>query len=565
MSGETINFTLGRRKNILHFCRISSTSYSMTIRFVLVCVALSATRLFAQHDDHATHGRREPSRAVFGNVSFPNSGNAAAQKPFLTGLALLHSFEYEQAADSFRVAQKADPGFALAYWMEAFTNSKVVWGIEDTAAARKILARLAPSTEGRLALARSDRERAFGRGVEDFYQDGAEQERVKRFADAMRHWASSMPQDPESNAFAALGLIWQAYFLRAERADSLNREAVKHAQFVFDRNAQHPGAAHYIIHASDAPAAAQRGLKAARAYSLIAPDAGHALHMPSHIFLPLGLWDDMVRSNERSWKASRAETTRLKLPGWDNDWHSLNWLQYAYLQQGRWKDARALIDTARALTKGMQGKVTAAENPDAGFAVEQLAFRYGIETGDWSAFPADSAAISFGDNSISARARVMAGGSLYQRGTIAGLRGDSLAATRAADAIRKSRPAPAAMIEITLLRTQGKRAEAIAQLEKIRPGSRIDRYSSMIPRAEMNIDEMLGEALIAENRPAEAVKIYQEALIDRPNRAASLAGLARAQRAAGDNAGAQKTRGILTRTVARSDPEARRHLGLTGR
>ena len=536
----------------------------MVIRTLLIGALLVATPVLAQHDDHATHQRRDADGALFGHVSFPNSGNSASQKPFLTGLALLHSFEYEQAADSFRAAQKSDPLFALAYWMEALTNSKIIWGLEDTAAAKAALARLAPTSDARLQLARSQRERAFGAAVEAFYKGGTQQARVRTFADSMRQWAKAMPADPEARAFAALGIIWQASSLRGSNADSLNREAVAHAQFVFDRNPQHPGAAHYIIHASDAPAAAKRGLKAAREYSRIAPDAEHALHMPSHIFLPLGLWDDMVQSNERAWRASRAETAKLKLPASENDWHSLNWLQYAYLQLGRWKDARALIDTARTLTRGVSEKIAPAQNPDGAFVVEQLAFRYGSETGDWTLFPSDSVAINFRDGTISPRATNMATVSLYQRGEIAAIRGDSVSAMNAADAIRPVRPAFAGMIEITLLNAQGKHAAALTALEKLRQTVRVDRYSSMTPSPVINNDETLGAALVAMQRPREAVQVYQEALIDRPRRAASLAGLARAQTAAGDQEGARKTLAALSAMLKNADPEARRRHGVAG-
>jgi len=536
----------------------------MAIRPVLLGVMMVATPVFAQHDDHVTHGRRDAEGAVFGHVSFPNSGNPAAQKPFLTGLALLHSFEYEQAADSFKAAQKADPRFALAYWMEALTNSKIVWGLEDTAAAHATLARLAPTSDARLRLARTQRERSFGAAVEAFYKGGGQQARVQSFADSMRHLVKAMSADHEARAFAALAIIWQAFYLRGASADSLNREAVGHAQFVFDRNPQHPGAAHYIIHASDAPAAAQRGLKAAREYSRIAPDAEHALHMPSHIFLPLGLWDDMVQSNERAWRASRAETARLRLPASENDWHSLNWLQYAYLQLGRWKDARALIDSARTLTGEMNERISPADNPDGAFVVEQLAFRYGSETGDWTLFPADSAAIDFRSGTISPRAASMAMVSLYQRGAIAAIRGDSLPAMNAANAIRPVRPAFADMIEVTLLNAQGKLGAAIAAMEKLRKTTRVDRYSSMIPTPVINNDETLGAALVSMKRPREAVRIYQEALIDRPRRAASLAGLARAQSAAGDQEGARKTLAELAAMLRKADPEARRQLGVAG-
>src|SRR4029078_66906 len=175
-----------------------------------------------------------------------------------------------------------------------------------------------------------------------------------------------MPADDEANAFAALGILWQADFLNGEAAGKLKTEAAKHAQLVFDHNPRHPGAAHYIIHATDAPATAQLGLRAALEYSRIAPDAEHALHMPSHIFLPLGMWNELVTANERAWKASRADAARQKSddPWSFYDFHSLNWLQDAYLQEGRWKEARALIGTARNLTAGMSGHIKPAEDPD---------------------------------------------------------------------------------------------------------------------------------------------------------------------------------------------------------
>ena len=528
----------------------------MSTRYLLLGALLCATRAYAQHGDHTARERHEHGAAL-GHVAFPNSGNDAAQKPFLTGLALLHSFEYDDAADSFRVAAKADPKFALAYWMEALTNSKLAWGLENVASARSTLARLAPTSQERLALARTPSERAFGRAVEAFYMDGDLKSRVRTFADSMRRWTATMPADPEARVFAALGIIWEGSYFRGQAADSLNSEAVRHAQYVFDRNPLHPGAAHYIIHASDAPAAAQRGLRAAREYSRIAPDAEHALHMPSHIFLSLGLWDDMVQSIERAWKASRAYVTRHKQRAWENDWHSLNWLQYAYLQQGRRKDARALIDTARALTAGVRDSVNAAENPDAALIVEQLAFRYGSETGDWSAFPLDSVAIDVSDANVSDRSRSMATASRYQRGTIAALRGESTAAASLANAIRETRRAMAQMIEITLLEKQGNRDEMIAALEKLRPQARVDRYSSMTPSPMVNVDETLGAALVATGRASQAIEVYRGALMDRPRRAVSLLGLARAQEAAGDKAGARKTYDELSKMWKGADPEVR--------
>lgn len=511
----------------------------------------------AQDDEHAHHVSKSDSRAL-GHVTFPNSGNAAAQKPFLEGLALIHSFEYSDAVDAFNRAEKADPSFALPYWMEALSNTQLVWGIDDTASAHAVLKRLAPTTSERIARARTPRERAFAAAVEAFYSDGTEQERARAFADSLRHWSQRMPTDPEAHAFAALGIIWQALDAEGPAAGKLKAEAANHAQYVFDRNPLHPGAAHYIIHASDAPATARRGLRAALEYSRIAPDAEHALHMPSHIFLPLGMWDELASANERAWKASRASATRNKLEPWTSDWHSLNWLQYAYLQQGRWKAARALIDTARLLTSAMKDKVKPADDPDAALAVEQLAFRYGAETGDWSLFPVDSVLIDLSDQAVSVRARNMGTISRYQHGLVALKGRKDPAGVRAAIASLASAPPRFTQILQTLLTADSiPAAEKIEALEKLWTMTRVDRYSSMTPNAAINIADELGGALIKAGRASEAVRVYNEALSDRPRVAGSLLGLARAQEAAGDKPGARATYAELTKVWAHADPDVR--------
>ncbi|HEX6574403.1 MAG TPA: bacterial transcriptional activator domain-containing protein [Gemmatimonadaceae bacterium] len=530
------------------------TSMSKWACGFIACVVTSVTPLYAQHTDHEGG---HASGAAIGHVSFPNSGSSSAQNALRTGLAYLHSFEYDQAADSFRAAEQADPRFALPYWMEAFTNSKLVWGIEDKAAALAPLQRLGPTAEARLALARMPAEKAFGEAIETFYRDGPVEARAKAFSEGVQKWAKQMPADQEAHAFAALGLILEAYFVEGKTADSLNAESVRHGQFVFDRNPQHPGAAHYIIHASDNPAGAQRGLKAARAYSRIAPDAEHALHMPSHIFLPLGLWDDMVQSNERAWRASRTYVAKQNRPVWENDWHSLNWLQSAYLQLGRWKDARALIDTARALTSPAKGKVKAADDPDAMYAVEQLAFRYASETGDWSVFPSDSIELSLGDSAISERAQGMGGSSLYQRTVAAALRGDTARVNASIATIQKIRPQLAEVVNSLVAAQRHDTASMISILEKVWPRTRVDRFSTMVPNQGLIPGEMLAGALASAGRPREAIGIYRAVLEDRPRRAVSMLGLARAQEAAGDKAGSKQTYDELRRMWKNADPAVR--------
>jgi tetratricopeptide (TPR) repeat protein len=314
----------------------------------------------AQHDGHGLK---------LGTVTFPNSGAPAAQSSFLRGIALLHSFEYERAAADFREAQRADPGFALAYWAEALTYSHVIWREEDLAAARTALRHLAPTEAERLARAGSPRERGFGTAVEAFFANGSLPDRVRNYAAAMRRWVTANPDDLEAAAFAAHAIMLEAEVAGAASRDGLTREAIALAQRVATANPQHPGAVHYLIHLYDSPGMAAQGLAFARAYDQVAPEAEHALHMPSHIYLQLGLWEDVVRSNERAWAASRTE----KRP----DWHAFSWLQYAYLQLGQPARARALIDSAMAIA------TDGASSGDEAFALSRLTFQYAAETGDW--------------------------------------------------------------------------------------------------------------------------------------------------------------------------------------
>ena len=534
-------------------------------RVLLASVALLAgpAGLRAQDDGHGAHGRHAGQTPVLGTVTFPNSGAAAAQEPFLRGIALLHNFEYDDAVRAFQAAEQADPAFALPYWGEALTYSHILWGVEDLASARATLARLGETPAARIAKAHTPRERAFAAAVEALYAEGEQPARVAAFADGMRAWVAAQPDDPEAHAFAALAVLVQGYLTRDEAAAvQLGTEAAAHAQWVFDAHPRHPGAAHYLIHAHDSPARAPQGLAAARAYAAIAPDAQHALHMPSHIFLPLGMWDDMAASNERSWAASRQSGLRDGRPAWGQDFHSLNWLQYAYLQQGRWADARALLDTARVLTAGLRRQPD-GERADARFALEQLAFRYGIETGRWDGWPADSVAMDWRNPALSPRARGMATVSAYQRAAAAlWMHGDTLPAAATARALRAASRAPsslmeqlAAHLEAMVVGARGDGAAHLAALQAQQSASRVPRHRSMIPQPMPVVSEELGAALLQAGRAREAATAYEQALEDRPNRASALLGLARARAAAGDAAGAREAYARLAALWSRADAD----------
>src|SRR5437016_8790982 len=267
-----------------------------------------------------------------GTITFPSSGAPAAQASFIRGVLLLHSFEYQDAARAFREAQGIDPGFALAYWGEALTYTHPLWDGQDWKAARASLLRLGPTREARRAKAPTPRERAYLDAVEILYGDGPKARRDTAYSRAMERLVARFPADREAQVFYAASLLGLSQGVR--NVPTYMRAATIVGR-VFRDNPDHPGAAHLLIHCYDDPIHAPLGLAAARAYSKIAPDAAHAQHMTTHIFLALGMWDEVVSQNEIASGQNRA--------AWGPH-HYTAWLGYGYLQQGRYGDALRHLD-----------------------------------------------------------------------------------------------------------------------------------------------------------------------------------------------------------------------------
>src|SRR5437899_8573022 len=262
-----------------------------------------------------------------GTIDFPTAGAPAARAPFIRGVLLLHSFEYGDAARAFREAQRLDSGFALAYWGEAMTYTHPVWNEQDGNAARAALQRLAATRDARRAKAPTRREQAYLDAVEILYGDGSKAVRDTAYSLAMGRLVARFPADREAKVFYALSLLGLNQGVR-DVPTYLRAAAI--VDTVFRENPNHPGAAHLLIHSYDDPIHAPLGLAAARAYSKIAPDAAHAQHMTTHIFLALGMWDEVVSQNELASGRDRAAWTAN---------HYTAWLGYGYLQQGRYGDA----------------------------------------------------------------------------------------------------------------------------------------------------------------------------------------------------------------------------------
>ena len=277
-----------------------------------------------------------------GVVEFAVTGKQEAQPMFQRGVLLLHSFEYEDAADAFRKARTLDPDFVMAYWGEAMTYNHPLWSYQDYESGDSILALLASSPDARVEKAVTDLEKDFITGVNILYGTDTKTKRDSAYAEFMGQLYEKYPGNNEVAAFYSVALIGS---VPVGRDTKVYEHAAEVAKEVLARNPKHPGALHYLIHAYDDPDHASQALETADAYAIVAPDAGHALHMPSHIYVASGLWDKVVSSNEASWAASVHRKERLHLSNDALSYHAFHWLLYGYLQQGRTADAKKLVDS----------------------------------------------------------------------------------------------------------------------------------------------------------------------------------------------------------------------------
>ncbi|WP_422359365.1 tetratricopeptide repeat protein [Reichenbachiella sp.] len=274
-----------------------------------------------------------------------------AQADFDQGLLLLHSFEYDDARKSFSKAIEADSNEVMAYWGKAMTHYKALWGLQNVESGREILNQVGSTKEERIAKADKGIERDFWEGLELLFGEGELKERNQAFADHLSDLHRENPKHQEIAAFYALSLLWSSP-KDGSQDHSINAAAV--AQSILTENPNHPGALHYTIHAFDSPNLAIQGIEAANKYASTAPDAVHALHMPSHIYLNRGMWNEVASSNENSYGASVRKMERLGLGDAARGFHSYQWLHYAYLQQGRFDKATQLMKDMLSFTRNAQ-------------------------------------------------------------------------------------------------------------------------------------------------------------------------------------------------------------------
>jgi tetratricopeptide (TPR) repeat protein len=522
--------------------------------FLLVSLAVAATPASGSKD--------------LGSIAFPNTGKPEAQDAFVRGVLLLHSFEYEDAAEAFRVAQGVDPDFALAYWGEAMTYNHPLWRQQDRDAALAALARYAPDPQARAEKAADPRERGYLHAVEVLYGEGEKVERDLAYSEAMGELAERYPDDLEARAFYALSILGTVQGVR-DFAVYMRAGAV--AEEVFAANELHPGAAHYLIHSYDDPVHAPLGLRAARVYARIAPAASHAQHMISHIYVALGRWSESVDANVKSFEVS-AERRHRKGLGLDAlNYHSLHWLEYSYLQLGRFDDAKAQLD---AMTEYARESLS----PRALWYHAAMRAAYIVETGGSAApaeidpegtqvtgaaadlFASGYAALRAGERDRAAQLaermslRYESAASGHLCGQSGGFEDTTQRDLVVADVMQKSLRALIALHD-------GETERALALLDEataIEEGMSLDFGPPAIVKPS---HELYGEVLLGLGRPADARVQFEEALERAPRRSLSLAGLAKASRALGDADTAGKACDEIALNYAAADLQVREASG----
>jgi tetratricopeptide (TPR) repeat protein len=482
--------------------------------------------------------------ALAGPAAAQHEGHGAAPAvptettgdPYARGLYLLHNFEYSPAAEAFRRAQAADPANVMAYWGEAMTYNHPLWAAQDAAAARAVLVRLGPTAEARRAKARTPREGQWLAAIEALYGNGTKAERDVAYHERMRALHESDPSDIDARTFYALATLGLAHQGRDTalymRSAALLEEAIV-------THPDHPGLLHYMIHSYDDPAHAPLGERAAARYARVAPDAAHAQHMISHIYLALGRWDEVERANIVADTVVDRQRAAIGEPPSDCG-HYNEWLVYALDQQG--KDSKALVDAcgrqalAALQRSGDRSVLGGVRNPFNNWA--SVAVRHGADTGrwpDWSAIPAGEGSLigrfdlAYGKLLASRRDRAAAAAALAEMTSLKARIVAAMPAERPDD--HESAPwfdRAIAQGEALVLLAGGDRDGGLARLRAAAEAEAALPEVFGPPILAKPGFELLGDELLALGRKAEAAAAYRRALAAAPGRRLATAGLQRA-------------------------------------
>jgi tetratricopeptide (TPR) repeat protein len=504
-----------------------------TLLVAAIIFGSAAANAASMDSDH-----RHPIPEKLGTVHFETSCSAAVQGQFERAVALLHSFAYEAAAKAFGAIAAQDAGCAIAHWGVAMSVFHQLWsppgaselqlGREELLAARRIGAH-------------TDRERALIDAAAVYFSDAEPAHhavRARAYERAMESVAERFPSDDEVQVFYALALIATAP--PADRSHANQKHAAAILEPIYRRESDHPGVAHYLIHAYDSAELAPRGLPVARAYAKIAPSAPHALHMPSHIFTRLGLWDDSIESNEAARRVAHEQGDV------GEELHAMDYLTYAYLQRGREADAERIVERLHAMGP------LAAKNFTVGYAATAMPVRLAIERGRWSdalslaPLPDSAPQIA----AIAYWARAVA----YARMGRPGLAGAEVAKIDACETRARASGDDywATQIDVLSREARAWRAnamghpdDAVAMLRAAADSEDAVEKLSVTPGPIVPAREQLGRLLLDLHRSSEALRELTQALKDAPGRRTALEAAVRAADSAGDPAAAAAFRKLL--------------------
>ena len=500
----------------------------------IACALFLCVTIFAvADDDHDKdhHHHEDLTEAQLGTVHFPVSCTASVQKPFARGVALLHSFWYEEAEKEFVDIAKDDPHCAMAHWGVAMSLWHQLWDNPD----EKVLARgrNEVKTGEKLAKHATLREQGYLAAVSAFYKpkELKHADRAKAYSEAMKKVYDSNPGDHEAATFYALSLI--ASEPDNDKDFATRKQAAAILEKVFAVEPDHPGVAHYLIHTYDRPELAQLGIPAARRYAQIAPAAPHALHMPSHIFARVGLWQDDIHSNIASIGATR-KTAAMGMGGEDHQFHAMDFLVYADLQSGREADAQKVIEEIKAMPPmhSMQGmdfdmRLSSQVRAEASYV---------LELHDWKE-AASLAPLTRVDPDYNAEIYLARALGAARSGQNDEARRDVEEVKKISQAARdKKRPWEADFLDrqinepqAWIAHNEGKDDEAVKMLRAVAE-KETDGFSGT---GFLPAQEIIGDLLMDAKRPQEALVEYQTDLKVNPNRFDSLYGAAKAAEQAG--------------------------------
>jgi tetratricopeptide (TPR) repeat protein len=504
------------------------------MRWMYGALFLSASLACAdEHHDHKL------STEEFGSVHFAISCVKSAEVEFNRGVALLHSFQFEQSRSSFVEVAERDPACAMAQWGIAMSHYHGLWDNGDTAAGRAALQRaeeLAGANPKTTA-----RERAYINALAEIYRQDDKDlaSHARAFEQKMAELQAAYPADSEAAIFHALTLAITAP--KTDKTFANQRKCGEILEPIFKKQPHHPGIAHYIIHCYDNPVLAEQGLGAARMYAKIAPDSAHANHMPSHLFTRVGSWDESITSNLKSAQiAAAAEASSVDGEARDQRLHAMDYLEYAYLQSGRIQQAKAVLEQMHALPPITGQTLTGS------YALAATPARFAVELGNWTEASGlkvreDGApwtqAITWTAIGVGAARSGNLERATQAEQTLASLRDAAAKQNNPywSNQVEVQRREVAGWIaENSGAQTGGNSSDAIAQLRSAAELEESMDKHPVTPGAVTPAREMLAEVLLLQNHPQDALAEYQAVLKVAPNRFNALYGAANAAEAAGN-------------------------------